>query len=571
MPERPSICLNMIVRNEAHVVHEVLDSVAPYISSWVIVDTGSDDGTQDVIREHMAALGIPGELHERPWRDFGHNRSEAIALARGHGNYIWVIDADDLLTGTPDFSGLTADVYQLRYGPDVTYWRRQLFRDGLPWRYIGVLHEYADCGGPCDDQRLGGDYYIESRRLGGRNFDPEKYARDAEILLAEVERHPDDPRSVFYLAQSYYDNNDLISAKKWYARRTEMDGFDEEIYYSLTRFADAMTRLGEPWPDVQDAYLRAWEFRPTRAEPLYAIAQRYRGDGRYQLGYLFAERAAQIALPDRDVLFLGAEVYAWRALDEQAVCASWIGKQDETAAICRRLLARDDIPGADRQGIAANRDIATPPLIEAAAAYPDAVAHSLTVGPPDSDVTITVVTGPDRSALERTLNSLLNCFTDVSRVGRVLVIDIGLWPEDRAALTERYPFLEFRQYPPGIHVEQIRSEIGGQFWLHLGMGWQFFTADDFIGRLTSVLVSEPNVYQVGINYGDADKLTGTVAPETSARRSVGAGRYVLTDCIANGPAMFDCVRLDRAEMGKGAAAMGLHTATLDEVLCIQQS
>jgi glycosyltransferase involved in cell wall biosynthesis len=62
----------MIVRNEAHIVERVLDAVAPYVSSWVIVDTGSDDGTQDVIRNHMARLGIPGELYERPWCNFGH-------------------------------------------------------------------------------------------------------------------------------------------------------------------------------------------------------------------------------------------------------------------------------------------------------------------------------------------------------------------------------------------------------------------------------------------------------------------------------------------------------------------
>jgi glycosyltransferase involved in cell wall biosynthesis len=84
----PAICLNMIVRNEAHVVTGLLDSVAPYISSWVVVDTGSDDGTQELIRAHMGRLGIPGELHERSWRDFGHNRTEALALAQGHGDYI---------------------------------------------------------------------------------------------------------------------------------------------------------------------------------------------------------------------------------------------------------------------------------------------------------------------------------------------------------------------------------------------------------------------------------------------------------------------------------------------------
>jgi len=63
---RPAICLNMIVRNEAHIIRETLDSVVPYISSWVIVDTGSNDGTQDLIRDHMGRRGIPGELHERP-------------------------------------------------------------------------------------------------------------------------------------------------------------------------------------------------------------------------------------------------------------------------------------------------------------------------------------------------------------------------------------------------------------------------------------------------------------------------------------------------------------------------
>ena len=59
----------MIVRNEAHIVEEVLVSVGPYISSWVIVDTGSDDGTQDLIRNRMAgSLTSPVSCCERPAR-----------------------------------------------------------------------------------------------------------------------------------------------------------------------------------------------------------------------------------------------------------------------------------------------------------------------------------------------------------------------------------------------------------------------------------------------------------------------------------------------------------------------
>ena len=122
----------MIVKNESHIVHELIDSVAAYIDYWVVVDTGSTDGTQDIIRGHMERLGIPGELHERPWRDFGHNRSEAISLAQGHCDYIWTMDADDMVVGTPDFSRLTADGYTMRIDDGVVYWRTQLFRNGVP-------------------------------------------------------------------------------------------------------------------------------------------------------------------------------------------------------------------------------------------------------------------------------------------------------------------------------------------------------------------------------------------------------------------------------------------------------
>jgi glycosyltransferase involved in cell wall biosynthesis len=222
---RPTICLNMIVRNEAHIIEEVLGSVAPHIASWVIVDTGSDDGTQDVIRSHMADLGIPGELHERPWRDFGHNRSEALTLAKGHGDYIWVIDADDVVVGTPDFDGIHAGVYNLRYGDGgMLYWRRQLFRDQLLWRYVGVVHEYPDCDDPYVEERLESGYYVNSRRLGARSQDPQQYARDRDLLLAEVELDPEDSRSAFYLAQSYYDLGDFANAHEWYARRLDMGG-----------------------------------------------------------------------------------------------------------------------------------------------------------------------------------------------------------------------------------------------------------------------------------------------------------------------------------------------------------
>src|SRR5204862_2757696 len=115
---KPTICLNMIVRNEAPVIRRCLDSVRPIIDYWVIVDTGSTDGTQDIIRELYK--DIPGELHERPWVDFAHNRTETLNLARERAEYIFVIDADEVIVCEPGFSmpPLAAEAYNMgvRYG-----------------------------------------------------------------------------------------------------------------------------------------------------------------------------------------------------------------------------------------------------------------------------------------------------------------------------------------------------------------------------------------------------------------------------------------------------------------------
>lgn len=585
---RPTICLNMIVRNEAHIVREVLDCVAKYISYWVIVDTGSDDGTQDLIRSYTAELGIPGELHERPWQNFGVNRSQALDLAQGHADYIWVIDADDLVMGELDLSNLTEDAYELRLGDSAgfSYWRAQILRNGLPWRYLGVVHEYVDCDQPFHRVRIEGNYFIDSRRLGGRNMDPQKYARDRDLLLAEMERDPNDSRSAFYLAQSYFDLGDFANARIWYARRAEMGGWDEEVYYSMLRVAESMSRLDEHWPDVQDAYLRAWEYRPIRAEALYAIAHKYRANQRYQLGYIFAERAARIPLPIHDRLFVGGDVHNWRALDEQAVCASWTNRSAEAFEVSRRLLARTDVPDRDRQRIAANRDLQVSALLESASAYSADRARTLSTGP-RGEVTVSLTAGPNLAVTERTINTFINTCNDPAGIDRVLLLHAGMTADERVALVEKYRFIELIETTsidnPIENLARIRQSVGGRFWLHLGKDWQFFAPEMLIRRLRAVLASEPQVFQVGINFNDAQELLGACASEDDVRRTPNGGRYVITDSVAVGPALFDVLRLDQAGgfgitdsepfamLGKRASAMGLQTATLDEVLCTRMT
>lgn len=452
----------------------------------------------------------------------------------------------------------------------------------------GVTHQTAARDGPCIDARLevkDPSADLRKRQTFTYSLFKHKAAQERDWLLAKVKRNPEDARSVFCLAETSFRMEDFDNTRRWCERRIELGGCDEEVYWAMYRLAESMSNLGEPWPDVQDAYLKAWKFRPTRAEALHAIAFRHRVEQRYWPGYQFAQRAAEIPFPEED-LFVPryADVYAWRATDEQAVCASWIGRHAEAFTLCRRMLARLDLPEADRQRIAANRDFSVPAMLEAASPYPDALVQSLAAGRSEAEVTVSLVAGPDRQTTEQTINSFLNCCLDVSRVGRFLALDAGLSASDRTKLRKRYGFLEFARRKsgdkPASQLAQLRTQIDGRFWLHLGAGWRFFAPENFITRLTAVLNSEPQVFQVGINFDDAVKLTGASAAEQAVRRAPDAGRYLITDAMATGPAMFDTARLDQAigvqhsnpdppaQHERQAADAGPRTASLDEVLCI---
>lgn len=350
------VCLNMIVKDEAHVIARCLASVRPLIDSWLIVDTGSSDGTQDVVREVLRDL--PGRLVERPWRDFGHNRSEALELARGTADYLFFIDADDVLEFAPGFvrPPLAADAYDIEivYG-ELVYRRVAMVSTALPWRWEGVLHEYLEAGHPFSRAPLPG---VTMRILGGggrsRIEEREKFERDARVLEAALQREPSNARYAFYLAQSWRDAGHAECALAAYEHRATMGGFEEEVFYSLLQAARLARRLQRPPAEVIERYLRAHDVRPQRAEALGDLAMYLRETGgRWATAYLIARRALEIPQPD-DVLFVEPEWYRWRCLDEFSIAAYWFGRYEESRVACERLLREGLLPPAHRARVEAN-------------------------------------------------------------------------------------------------------------------------------------------------------------------------------------------------------------------------
>ena len=360
------ICLNMIVKNEAAVIRRCLATVKPWVDYWVIVDTGSSDGTQDIVRDCMQ--GVPGELHERPWCNFGHNRSEALDLAKAHGDYLLFIDADEVLRMPEGFRWptLTADGYRLRceYG-GWHYLRSQLIATRLPWRWQGVLHEYLTCDLPHAWQLLPGPEIVVAHD-GARARDPHTYLRDIEVLERALQDEPGNGRYVFYLAQSYRDAAPLAEDKRaqyqeraiaWFRRRVEMGGWDEEVWFSVYQIAVIGEAMGIDAGEVSRRYLAAYQLRPTRAEPLHQLARFHRLRGEYALAHLYARQAIAIAYP-QDTLFVDASVYAWRALDELSVAAYYLTQPQARAegiTALEKLWAERQFPESERERIVANR------------------------------------------------------------------------------------------------------------------------------------------------------------------------------------------------------------------------
>jgi tetratricopeptide (TPR) repeat protein len=348
-----TICLNMIVKNEAPVIRRCLDSVRPFIDRWVVVDTGSTDGTQDIIRRHLA--DIPGELHERPWRDFAHNRTEALELARGHADYLLFIDADETLRASAGFvwPALDADAYFLHaeYGSTI-YSRCALVSTRLAWRWVGVLHEYLTSTPEAQRGHLEWPRIVVSHD-GARARDPDTYRKDAEVLENALREEPDNARYAFYLAQTWRDAGEPLKARAAYRRRAAMPGWDEEIWMALYEVGRMGEALRAPIGEIQGAYLAAYQFRPRRSEPLYQLARFHRERGEFALAYLFARQAAGIPRPP-DLLFVDAPVYLWRSLDELSVAASYVDALDEGKAVTERLLAEGHVPPHERARVEAN-------------------------------------------------------------------------------------------------------------------------------------------------------------------------------------------------------------------------
>lgn len=348
------ICLNMIVKNESTAIERCLHSVKNDIDYWVIVDTGSTDGTQDIIRKTLEK--IPGELHERSWVNFGYNRNEALQLAKGKGDYILFIDADEVLEKKGEAlnqRNLNADLYFasviINQTLGIKIQRALLIKDALPWKWTRVIHEQLACEAPVTTSFL--EVTLNATfQDGNRTKDPNKWIKDAIILEKVLVLAPEDPEYRFYLAQSYWNAKEYSLALENYQKRSQLGGWEEQVFWSLYMIGMIQEIQKAPFTTVLASYEKAYLYRPSRAEPLYRMACLASNQGGNLLSYLLARQAAELPKP-LDISYIEHWIYEYGISTIFAHATYQIGNRQEAYQLWKNLVHIPSAPEILKQEV----------------------------------------------------------------------------------------------------------------------------------------------------------------------------------------------------------------------------
>jgi glycosyltransferase involved in cell wall biosynthesis len=356
---KKTICLNMIVRNESHVIQRALLSVKPLIDYWVIVDTGSTDNTQNII--YTTLKDIPGKLYQKQWINFAFNRNEALMLAKDTADYILFLDADDWLEYKQNtvLSDLAQECYTAswvsHHARGFSYIKPLIVRSSLPWSWEGVIHEYLKCDIPYSYEHLSEIQYVFSGE-GHRSKNPDKFKEAAHILEIALSQEPNNSRYMFYLGESYRDAGLNEEALVAYTKRSLMGGWKEEMFWSLLQIAHLKRHLNYPHDVVVQAYHAAHLCTPYRSEPIYYLAELYNEHGEYALSYSFIKTwQALYKESHHDNLFKLDWIDTYGLLFQLSIASYYVKHYQESLDLHDLLLSMKHLPTSLRTQVELNR------------------------------------------------------------------------------------------------------------------------------------------------------------------------------------------------------------------------
>lgn len=539
---KKTVCLNMIVKNEAHVITETLGNLYSYIKFdyYVVSDTGSTDNTKELIAAFFEKHSVPGEIHDHEWKDFGHNRTLALQAAYNKADYSFIFDADDKICGEfilPPI--LRADSYQFKFGNGFNYLRTLMVNSRQKWIFKGVLHEFITSLDPTGKgEILTGEYYIESGRRGARNQVANKYLNDAHIL----ERGFDDEmakgdrgmasRYAFYCAQSYKDGGSQHAddAIKWYERVLTMDNWTQEKYYSCLMLAELYA--GHPVSKNMTTSIKylltAGKYDSERVEGIATVMEHYRNDGLNELVNLLYHKYKNYTRNQVDKLFVNQSKYEHCIEYNNSVSAFYIGDAASGYECCKKILSASQVPMNYYLSTIANimfygdemkKDRNTMQMFVKLDDYMASVARSgASVNRESCElwkalfalnrayltrytsynfrnrrqkqrrVMITFTTCKRYDLFQQTINSIINQWRDVGQIDFWFCVDDNSSIEERNRMRKNYGWIRYHMKTPEEkgHRESMNiiykklQRVRPKYWIHMEDDFLFHTQMDYV-------------------------------------------------------------------------------------------
>lgn len=250
-----------MMKNEIDTVPVTMRALARAgIPMMIAFDTGSTDGTQDLMRKLAVELNLTLDLIEGQFVDFAVSRNVLMDHAKFKSHWLLLMDAGEDIVWQGDvsahFANAAPNVGSFRvpiilYPAGTSFMSPRLIRNNGMWKYEFPVHEYLvlppryrsdawprDKGAP----QLA---LTHDRTLTGRSS-PARWVRDAQVLEKFLLTQPNNTRAIFYLANTYSNLGDEEKALKWYLKRysIKLRGWWEERELACVSIVKALKHLG---------------------------------------------------------------------------------------------------------------------------------------------------------------------------------------------------------------------------------------------------------------------------------------------------------------------------------------
>ena len=564
---RKTICLNMIVKNESHVILKTFDNLLSNIKFdyWVISDTGSTDNTQELIIRYFKEKQIPGELVEHEWQDFGYNRTKAIECAYNKADYLFFFDADDEIYGKivlPD--NLIYDKYDFIFGSGLTYNRPILVNNKKKWCYKGVLHEYLSCDNIASSTVFQGNYYIESGKTGDRSKDPQKYIKDAIVLKNAYEKSLKDDygmscRYAFYCAQSYRDSgiNYIDDSIEWY-KKCLKDNWTQEKFYSCIMIGNFYYQKN----DIKNAYkywLQSIQYDEERIEGIIIACQHMQESDQHLLVNILYHKYKDYKKNLQNKLFLLDYLYNNHFEYSNSISACYVNDHKSGYECCKKIIInrlldyvylkttlnnlfiyKEQIEDDNTDtfllfskvnelfnDMSKHNDFLNSNHIELwdllfnknkknITKFKKFVFKNNTKNP---KIILTFTTCKRFDLFKQTINSILNTWLDIDKIDYWFCVDDNSSQEDREKMTKLYSWIEYYMKDPEEkgHMKSMNiiwdklNRLKPKYWIHMEDDFLFFEKMNYVEdsiKGLKMFENSDNVKQILFNNNYGETISG---------------------------------------------------------------